>query len=152
MPAMMAVGGAAPGGGERLDLGRGGVDQHVEDDGRAAEMSDIVGDDLLEDGAGLDLAKTYMRAAQGRDGPGESPAGTVEHGESPKIGGVGRKADFQGGAERAEIGAAVVRDDALWISGGAGCVVDGDGVPFIGGERPWGGVVGVDPGFVFGGV
>jgi hypothetical protein len=48
---------------------------------------------------------------------------------------------LQSVAEGVQVGAAVVVDDALGVAGGAGGVVDRDGVPFVGRAGP--GVAGV---------
>ncbi len=67
-----------------------------------------------------------MRAADGRDGPGEAPAVAVEHRERPQVDGPIAEAGVEDVAEGVEVGAPVRAHDALRPPGGARGVVDRD--------------------------
>ncbi|KAF1854083.1 hypothetical protein Lal_00005300 [Lupinus albus] len=124
-----------------LQLGRGIV-QHVEDDGRAAEVGHPLVADQLENGVGADLTQADGGAGGDRDGPGEAPAVAVEHRQRPQIHGRIAHVPGQRVRHRVQVGAAVVIDDALRVAGGAGGVVQRDGLPFVGRQGP--GVLGTD--------
>ena len=109
----------------------GMVEEHVEHHRRAAEMRHAVLLDGVEDEAGIGPVDADMRPAGRGDGPAVAPAVAVEHGQGPEIDRLSREAEFQHVAERVQIGAAVVIDDPFRTSGGAGGVVEADGLPFI---------------------
>ena len=85
---------------------------------------------------GTNLAQADMGAGDDRDRPGEAPAVAVEHRQRPEIDRMAAEiaGDDIGGRE--QVGAAVVIDHALGIAGGAGGVVQRDGVPFVRRHQP----------------
>ena len=137
----------ADGLGEGLDAGV--VEDHAEDDGGAAHVGDAVIGDGGQDVGGVDPAEADVGAGHGGDGPGEAPAVAVKHRQGPEIDGVLGHAPGHGVAAGVQVGAAVVVDDALGVAGGAGGVVEGDGVPLVGREGGGEGrVAGGEEGFV----
>src|SRR5690606_24289318 len=61
------------------------VDQGVEHDGRAAQVSDLLLVDQVEDLLRVDPAQEYMHASHGGDGPGVAPAVAVAHRQGPQV-------------------------------------------------------------------
>ena len=55
----------------------------------------------------------------------------MKHWQCPKVNGVLGHRGYQDVALREQVGAAVMVDHAFGVAGGAGGVVDGDGVPFV---------------------
>ena len=131
-------GGRRRGGGEeahemrqRLLLVRARIEQHRHDDRRAAEMGDLVLGDQVVHRLGAHLAQADVHARLDADRPGEAPAVAMEHRQRPQI---DRMAAHVGGddvADREQVGAAVVVDDALGVAGRARGVVQRNGVPFV---------------------
>ncbi|MCY1506165.1 hypothetical protein D9M68_404040 [compost metagenome] len=123
-------------------LGRGRhVDQRVEHDRRAAEVGDPVLADQVEDLLRIDPAQADMYAGHGGYGPGVAPAVAVEHRQGPQVHRVLAHGPDHLVAQRVQVGAAVVVDHALGIAGGAGGVVQRDGVPLV--LRPLPGELGI---------
>ena len=114
--------------------GVGRVDQHRQHHRRAAHVRHAVARDGREDERRIDAAQADMRAADRRDRPRVGPAAAVEHRQRPEIDGCRREPESQRVAERVEVGAAMVIDDALGIAGGARGVEQADGLPFVGGR------------------
>jgi len=112
------------------------IGQHGMDDGGAAVVGHLVFPDGLQDQLGIDPAQTDVGAGIGRHGPGEAPAVAVEHGQGPQVHRMGRHAPGDDVGHGVEVGAPVVVDHALGVAGGAGGVVEGDGVPFVLGALP----------------
>ncbi|MNZ32539.1 hypothetical protein D3C78_498700 [compost metagenome] len=123
-------------------LGRvGHVDQRVEHDGRAAQVADAVLADQGEDLLRIDPAQEHVHAGQRGDGPRVAPAVAVEHRQGPQVHRVLAHRPDHLVAQRVQVGAAVVVDHALGIAGGAGGVVQRDGVPLV--LRPLPGELGI---------
>ena len=95
----------------------GSVNEHVEHDRCAAEVRDAIIPNRREDPRGLDAAKAHMRAARRGDGPRIRPAVAVEHRQRPQINAIGIKTKRKRVAERVQVRAAMVIDDALRIAG-----------------------------------
>ena len=105
--------------------------EHVQDDRRAAEMRDPVLGDRGKDGCRIDPAQTDMRAGDRRHRPGIGPAVAVEHRQCPEIDRMPVDPEGDRVAERVQIGAAMVVDDAFRIAGRARGVVERDRRPFV---------------------
>ena len=93
---------------------------------RAAHVRDALRLEQLPDARRIGRAQAHVRAADGRDGPGEAPAVAVEHRERPQVDGPSGEAVVEDVAEGVEVGAAVRAHDALRPAGGARGVVDRD--------------------------
>jgi len=102
------------------------------DDRSRAIVVDTLAADRVEDRLRVDLAQAHVRAAERGDGPREAPAVAMEHRQRPEIARVVRHRPRRRVADRVQVGAAVMRDDALRIARRARCVRDGDRVPFVG--------------------
>ena len=135
MPSITAAGGAAPAGHhldrrrERASEPRPRIEQHVHHDRRAAEMGDAVARDRVVDRCRLDPAQADMGTGERGDGPRKAPAVAVKHRQGPQIDRVLPHAPDQDVAERVQVGAAMVIDDAFRVAGGARGVVERDRVP-----------------------
>ena len=121
---------------QRLLLGVEGVEQRRHHDRRAAQMRDLVAGDGIEDRRRPHLAQAHMGAGDHRDRPRKAPAVAVEHRQRPQIDGVLAHVAGEDVADREQVGAAVMIDDALGIAGGAGRVVEADRVPLVVGHLP----------------
>src|SRR6202051_792767 len=140
-PSSTATGGAAPAinpttGRAALPFGASGavirgVDQGVVDDRRARHVRDAVPLDQVENLRRFDLAQADIDAGGRRDGPGKTPAVAVEHRQRPEIHRMLAELACEDVADRIEVSAAVVGDDALRITRGAGGVAQRDGFPFV---------------------
>ena len=108
------------------------VDQQVVHDRRGAVVIGLVLADRRQDRRRLHPAQADVRTAEHRHGPREAPAVAVEHRQRPQV--LREMRHGPGGrvAHRVEVGAAVVRDHALRVAGGAAGVADGDGIPLVG--------------------
>ena len=95
----------------------------------------MLGDRVVH-GLGAHPPQAHVRAGDDRQRPREAPAVAVEHGQRPQIDGMLAHAGFDVVGVAHERGAAVMVDDALRIARGAGCVVERDGVPFVGWHPP----------------
>ena len=107
-------------------------DQQVVDDRRRAVVIDALAPDRLEDRLRLDLAQAHVHAAEQGHGPREAPAVAVEHRQRPQ---VARKVRHRPGgrvAHGVEVRAAVMRDHAFRVAGGARGVRDRDRIPLVG--------------------
>jgi len=127
-----------------VDGGLGGVghvDQRVEHDGRAAQVADAVLADQGEDLLRVDAAQEHVHAGQRGDGPRVAPAVAVEHRQGPQVHRVVAHRPGHLVAHGVEVGAAVVVDHPFRIAGGAGGVVEADGVPLV--LRPLPGELGI---------
>jgi hypothetical protein len=122
--------------GQRLLLGVLRIEQRRHHDRRAAEMGHPVALDRVIDRRSAHLAQADMGARHHRDGPRKAPAVAVEHRQRPQIDGMPAHAAGEHIGDREQIGAAVVIDDALRVSGGAGRVVEADRVPLVGWHLP----------------
>ena len=67
---------------------------------------------------------------------GIAPAVAVEHRQRPQVDRVVAHVPADDVGQRVQVGAAVVVDHALGVAGGAGGVVERDGVPLVVGQRP----------------
>ena len=119
------------GAGERFREPGGRLGDGGEDDGGTAEMRHPARVDGFEDRVALHPAQTDVRAAEGSDGPRETPAVAVEHRQRPQVDGIVAEFPDQLVVHRGEVGAAVVVDHALRMAGGARRVVEADGLPLI---------------------
>ena len=95
-------------------------------------MGDAVFRDQLEDLCRVDLAQADINTGGGRDGPRKTPAVAMEHRQRPEIDRMLAEIAGEDVADRVEVGAAVMRDDALGIAGGARGVAQRNGFPFVG--------------------
>ena len=77
-----------------------------------------------------------MGAGDDRQRPGKAPAVAVEHRQRPQIDRMLAHAAGDDVGHRQQISAAVMIDDAFGIAGGAGGVIERDGVPFVGRHQP----------------
>ena len=129
--------GDAPGASMPARQLRGRVDQHVVHDRRAAVVRDPVLADRVEDRArprpcaGTRWCRRRRPSSRGSTSrcSGTSAAST----DRPRACGMPQSKHV---AERVQVGAAVVVDDALRIAGGAGGVVQRDRVPLVGRRLP----------------
>ena len=104
--------------------------------GAPQKVRDPVLGNCLENGACLDLAQAHVRPRIGADRPREAPAVAVEHGQRPEIDRPMRHGPGDAVAERVQVGAPVVIDDALGVARGAGGVVERDRLPLVLGPAP----------------
>ena len=109
----------------------GHVDQGVEHNRGAAQVGDPVFADQGQDLLRVDPAQEHVRAGQGGDGPGVAPAVAVEHGQGPQVHRAVAHGPGHLVAQRVKVGAAVVVDHALGVAGGAGGVVERNGLPLV---------------------
>ena len=123
-------------------LGR--VHQHVEHDGRAAQVRHAVLGDRGEDERRVDLAQAHVGAARGGHRPGVGPAAAVEHRQRPQIDRARREPEGERVAERVQVRAAMVVDHALGIARRARGVEERQRIPFVErdrgartSDRPW---------------
>ena len=116
---------------QRLLLGRGRIEQGRHHDRRTAEMGHAMVGDGVVHRRRAHLAQADMGAGHHRDGPWEAPAIAMKHRQRPEIDAVLAHAAGEHVADGEQVGAAVVINDALGISGGARSVVERDRVPLI---------------------
>ena len=110
--------------GERVRRGMmGDADLHGR---RAAHVRHVLRLEQLPDARRIGRAQAHVRAADGRDGPGEAPAVAVEHRERPQVDRPVAEAIVEDVAQGVEVGAPVRAHDALRPAGGARGVVDRD--------------------------
>ena len=87
----------------------------------------------------IGLARTWRRhtctPGLDADRPGKAPAVAMEHRQRPEIDGMAADVGGDDIADREQIGAAMVVDDALGIAGRARGVIERDRVPFVDGRR-----------------
>ena len=114
------------------------------DNRRAAQMGHTFIRQRRPDRLGPDLPQTDMGADDRRQRPRKTPAVAMEHGQRPQVDRMFRHRCGQGVALRQQIGTAMMRDHTLGIARRAGCVVDGNRVPFVLGHEPR--VIGIAPG------
>ena len=107
------------------------IDQHRIDDRRAAHMRHVVVADRLQRRLRLDAAQADVGAGTLGHRPREAPAVAVEHRQRPEIHRVRRHVPVQDVADRVQIRAAMVIDDALRIARRARRVVQRDRVPLV---------------------
>ena len=100
-------------------------------------MRDAMLSDRRENPCGLDAPQADVRAARRRNRPRIRPAVAVEHRQRPQINAVGVEPERKRIAERVQICAAVVVDNAFRIAGGAGRVEERERIPFVQRARPW---------------
>ncbi|MNQ61278.1 hypothetical protein D3C85_755910 [compost metagenome] len=112
------------------------VHQGVEHDGRAAQVGDLVLADQGEDLLRVHPAQEHMHAGEGGHGPGVAPAVAVEHRQGPEVDRVVAHGPGHLVAQGVQVGAAMVVDHTLGVAGGAGGVVQGDGLPLVVGPAP----------------
>ncbi len=115
--------------------GLGRIDQHAHDDRGAAQMGHALLGQGREDRVAGDPAQADLGPGLQHDRPGEAPAVAVEHGQRPQIDRELRHAPDQHVADRVQVRATMVVDDALGIAGGARGVVERDRLPLVGGEQ-----------------
>ena len=123
--------------GQRSLLFRTGVEQHRHDDRRAAQMRDAVLGDEIVHRLGAHLAQADVDAGLDADRPRKTPAVAMEHRQRPQIDRVAAHVGGDDVADREEVGAAVVVDDALGVAGGARGVVERNGVPLVARPDPF---------------
>ena len=116
---------------QRLLLLRRGVEQRRHHDRRAAQMGDLVVGDRVEDRRRAHRPQADMRAGDDRQRPRKAPAVAVEHRQRPQIDRVLLHAAGNHVADREQIGAAMMVDDALRIAGRARSVVERDSIPLV---------------------
>ncbi len=141
-------GGGRRGGGEeahdmrqRPPLLRARVEQDRHDDRRAAHVRDaVLGDEVVER-LGAHLAQAHVHAGLDADRPGKAPAVAMEHRQRPEIDGMAADVGGDDVADRQQVGAAMMIDDALGIAGRARGVVERDRVPFVARAQPIVGLV-----------
>ena len=92
--------------------------------------------DRREDQRRIDAPQADVRTAHGRHRPRVGPAAAMEHRQRPQVHAVGTEPERERVAERVEVCAAVVVDDAFRIAGRAGRVEQRERVPFIARTRP----------------
>ena len=113
-----------------------GVDDHVQHDGRAAEMRHaLIGDGVVDILRG-DVAAADHGAAQGGHHPCVVPAVAVEQRYDLKVAHEERQFPADRCSHRHQVGAAMVIDHALGPPSGAGCVIEGETFPFVLGQHP----------------
>ena len=112
------------------------LDQHVQHDGRAAEMGDaVIGDGVI------DVLRRHVAAADDgtadrRHAPGVAPAVAVEKRHDGQVDRVDAQLPRHRSPHRQQIGAAMVVDHALRPPRRAGGVVKREALPFILGQDP----------------
>ena len=79
--------------------------------------------DQRKDEGRIHPAQAHMGARRSRHAPGVGPAIAVEHGQRPQIDGALGDAEGEQLPDGVQVGAPVVIGDSLWISRGAGGVV-----------------------------
>ena len=99
-------------------------------------MGDAVLVQRVQDRRRLDPAQADIGPRHRRHRPGEAPAVAMEHRQRPQIDGVLRHPPGERVADRVQVGAAVVVDDALRVAGGARRVVERDRIPLVARQRP----------------
>ncbi len=114
-----------------------GVDNKVENDGRTAEMCDLVFGDGIVNILGCDASQADIGPGERGDRPGERPAAAMKHRQSPEISRVMGHIPGHRAAECIEVGATVVIDDPLWVSGCTGGVAERQRLPLVVGQGPW---------------
>lgn len=105
-------------------------------DRRAAVMRDALAADQVEHELRVELAQAHVHARARRDRPRKAPAVAVEHRQRPQVDRVLRHVPFEDVADRGQIRAAMVVDDALRIARRPRRVVQRDRIPFVGRQRP----------------
>ena len=115
---------------QRLQLVTG-IGQHVQHDGRAAEMIDAMLGQRRVDGLGAHVTQRHAGADRRGQRPGETPAVAVEHRQGPQVHRETAHLPADHVGQRVQVRATVVVDHALGIAGGAGGVVQGDGLPLV---------------------
>ena len=112
------------------------IEQGRHHDRRAAQMRHLVIGNRVIHGCAAHRAQADMGAGHHRDRPRKAPAVAMEHRQRPKIDRMLGHAAGHHIAERQQVRAAVVIDHALGIAGGAGGIVERDGVPFVVRHQP----------------
>jgi len=113
-----------------------GVLKRVQYDRRPAEVIDLLLLDQVENHVGADLAQADIDTDGRGDGPGETPTVAVKHWQGPQIDRVQAHIPYHRVANRIQVGPTVVVDHAFGIAGGAGSVVQGNGLPLVGRGLP----------------
>ncbi|MCY1336266.1 hypothetical protein D9M69_220680 [compost metagenome] len=96
-------------------------------------MRDLVLANRIEHGGSIHPPQADAGTGVGRQRPGEAPAIAVEQRQRPQEDGVPGHVPVEHVRQRSQIGAAMVVDHALRVACGAGGIVEGDGLPFVGG-------------------
>ncbi len=81
-------------------------------------------------------AQAHVGTGHGSNGPGETPAIAVKHRQRPQVHRVHVHGPHRLVAQRVDVGTAVVVHHAFGITGSAGGVVQGNGIPLIFRETP----------------
>ncbi len=121
---------------QRLLFVRRRIEQRRHHDRRAAKMRHFVIGDCVVHCGRAHRAQAHMRAGDDRDRPREAPAVTMKHRQGPQIDrmlGHGTGHDI---ADREQMRAAMVIDDAFGISRRARRVIERDRVPLVIGHFP----------------
>ena len=113
------------------------IDDEIQHDRRAAEMRHPVPVDRLVDIRRRDPSQAHVRAALHRDRPRVAPPAAMKHRQGPQVHRVVRQGPRHDVANRIQVRAAVMRDHAFRIAGGAGRVAQRDGLPFVLRQFPW---------------
>ena len=121
---------------QRFLLFRGRIEQRRHYDRCATQMRHLVPGNGVVHRRRTHLAQAHMRASDHRESPGEAPAVTVEHRQCPEIDAVPAHAAGEHIADREQISAAMMIDDALGIAGGARGIIERNRVPFAVGHFP----------------
>ncbi len=117
-----------------IDAGLGGfrhVQKRVKHNGSTAHVGYLVITDQLQDFFRIHPAQANVSARQSGNGPGETPAVTVKHRQGPQVDRMLAHGPHRLIAHAVHVGTAMVINDAFRVTGGAGGVVQGDGIPFV---------------------
>src|SRR5690606_7924478 len=107
------------------------VDQPVGLVGCAPDVGDLPVVAQVEDLLRVDPAQAHVHTGDGGDCPGVAPAVAVEHRQGPQVDRVLTHVPGHLVTHGVEEGTAVVIDHTLGVAGGAGGVVEADGVPLV---------------------
>ena len=105
-----------------------GVSQHIQHDGRTAEMVDAMLGKRRVDGLGAHMAQAHVDPDIGGQRPGEAPAVAVEHRQRPQVHREAAHVPAHGVGQRIQVCATVVIHHALGVTGGAGGVNNIQGI------------------------
>src|SRR5262249_4687135 len=79
----------------------------------------------------IDLAQADIHAGRGRDRPWEAPTVAMKHRQGPEIDRMLAEIAREDVADRVQVSAAMMGDDALGIARGTGRVAQRNRVPFV---------------------
>ena len=110
---------------------RVGIVEHIEHDGRRAEVAHLVLVQRAINGGRLHMAQADAHPGGGRQRPGEAPAVAVKHRQSPEIDRVFGQLPGEHIVDGVEVSTAMVIDHPFGIAGGARGVVERNSLPLI---------------------